>query len=167
MNLNFIKWETEGIKSTITAVLIAISLFFTGIIYGDAPVEMKITYDIPSQIYEYEAGDEVEIKIIEENVGRSFKAKIEADYGFEDIQLYSSETNSFIYGKPSDSGITLPGFRDQYVKKGDKRETVIKVTIPEWADKGEYNLKVRLRFLPYDCELDNDIVVFENVITVK
>lgn len=167
MNFNFIKWELQGIKSSITAIVVTISLFFAGIVYGDTPIEMKITYDIPSQVYEYQVGDEVEIRITEENVGRPFKAKIDDDYGFDTVKLYSSENKSEIYAISSDSDISIDAFHYEYVKKGEKRETIIKVRIPEWADKGEYSLSVRLNFEAVDCEISNDMVVFENVIIVK
>ena len=49
-----------------------IILFFAGFIYGDAPIDIKFTCEIPSMVYEYEVGDTVEIHATIENVGRPF-----------------------------------------------------------------------------------------------
>lgn len=166
MNPNVIKWELQAIKSDFIAIFVAISLFFAGIIYGDAPIDIKITYDIPSQVYEYEVGDEVEIDATVENVGRPFIGVIDVAHGPDiDVRVFKYDEDgkkTHIYNNrtPYNQGEIFTDNADVegYVKKGYKIEETYQFIIPEDAEKGEYSISVSR----FGVEK-----VFENVITVK
>ena len=54
-----------------------IILFFAGFIYGDAPIDIKFTCEIPSMVYEYEVGDTVEYKITYKNTSKSVEKDVQ------------------------------------------------------------------------------------------
>lgn len=124
----------------IQSMLIAIYLFFAGIIYGNAPKEMSFTCNVPSGVCEYEAGDKIELHIKTENVGRPFKA---VTFDSLDVYIYQE-----IDGKrvtPYDVGYRddLPcEWTEELIKTGYTYETTCTFTVSENAPKGIYNVSV-------------------------
>ncbi len=152
------------IEEVICTTMIALSLFIAGIVYGDAPIDIKFTCDIPSQVYEYEVGDEVKIDVTAENVGRPFIGAIKVVHApaiYVKVFMYDEDgkeryiySNQFGYSEIITDDADVEG----YIKRGFKIEEEYHFTIPENAEKGEYSIRVSR----FGVEK-----VFENMITVK
>ncbi len=142
----------------IQALFMAIYLFFAGFIYGDEPVKLEFSYDIPSGVYVYEQGDTVEINVTVKNVGRPFDNRI-SFYDTEDICIYNAndEEQKDIYSADMSKTDALKFWI--FKSRTDKTYNVV-FCIPEKPDKGMYNMTVRYRDLV-------ESVTFENVFEVK
>ena len=139
----------------ITAISQALVLFFGGIAYGNAPIDMKFTCDIPSAVYEYEACDTVHIHATAENIGRPFK-----EYSMESIRfsVYRIENGEYISPYVPYTGPIPDGQCEYFVKHGDILENDFRFIIRDDAPKGTYTIKL-ISF--------GDEEVFENAITIK
>lgn len=154
------------IKDVICTATIALSLFVAGIVYGDAPIDIKFTYDIPTQVYEYEVGDKVEVNVTAENVGRPFMGVTFVAHGPEiEVKVFKNDEDgkvNCIYYNQEDYNkgeiLTDDADVEGYIKKGYKIDATYRFTIPEDAEKGEYSISVSR----FGVEK-----VFENVITVR
>lgn len=127
----------------IQAFFIAVYLFFAGFIYGDEPVKLEFSYDIPSEVYVYAPGDRVEINVTVKNVGRPFEQRI-AFYDTEDICIYNScdeEQNDIYTGDMSKTD----ALKFWIFKSRDKKTYNIVLCIPENAVAGTYNMTVRYK----------------------
>lgn len=58
--------------SLFRSAFVAISIFLTTMIYGE-DINLQFSYEIPNEVYEYEAGDTVEFTIKCENTGKAFE----------------------------------------------------------------------------------------------
>ena len=117
-----------------------IILFFAGFIYGDAPVDIKFTCEIPSTVYEYEVGDTVEIHATIENVGRPFKA-VKANA--IDISVYTIIDNKMVTPYEEEAKDELPWERpEELIQKNYKSDAEFVFTIKENAPKGDYIVRV-------------------------
>lgn len=133
-----------------------IILFFAGFIYGDAPIDIKFTCEIPSMVYEYEVGDTVEIHATIENVGRPFKA-VKANA--IDIAVYTVTDSEIVTPYEEETKDELPWERtEELIQKGFKSDAEFVFTIKENAPKGDYIVRVSA----FGVEK-----TFEGLITVK
>lgn len=151
-------WYIWDFIHIVISVVTTVVIFFGGIFYGDAPVDMKFTCEVPSQVYEYEAGDTVELSVTSKNVGRPFMGKIDPNYPTIDITVYlnADEEKKIYYFEPSDE--IMDGYWEEFIMTGHIDKKTCTFTIPEDAPKGEYNVSVS-QF--------GDREVFEGLITVK
>ncbi len=143
--MNIIKridWYLWDFIHIIISVVTTVIVFFGGILYGDAPVDMKFTCELPSQVYEYEAGDMVELSVTSKNVGRPFMGKIDPNYPTIDITVYlnADEEMKIYCFEPSD--IILDGYWEEFIMTGHTDKKTCTFTISEDAPKGEYNVSV-------------------------
>ncbi len=150
--------QISQVLQNIESIIFAIVLFFSGFIYGDAPIEISLDYTIPSGFCEYKEGETVEIIVNSENTGRPFKY---ADHGNDNIDISVSRNNgSYIslYTSKSDSDVSVDGYSVLQIKSSYKKESRFVFTIPEDAPKGNY-----------DIIIDQFGIrkTFENAITVK
>ena len=124
----------------IQSILISIYLVFIGFIYGDAPIDIKFTCEIPSMVYEYEVGDTVEIHATIENVGRPFKA-VKANT--IDISVYTITDNKIVTPYEEETTDDLPWERpEELIQKNYKSDAGFVFTIKENAPKGDYFVRV-------------------------
>ena len=72
------------------ALFMAIYLFFVGLVYGDEPIKIEYSYEIPSQVTVYETGDSVTVNISATNVGRPFEGTKEL-HKILDVVIYSTD----------------------------------------------------------------------------
>lgn len=138
------------------ALFMAIYLFFVGLIYGDEPIKLEYSYDIPSQVTVYEAGDSVKIDISVTNVGRPFKGTKEL-HKILDVVIYSTD-GYVIYNRdwyPTEDSET----KYEIIKKGLFAEKKYSVRITNETPKGSYNMSVKY------CGAEEHI--FENIFEVK
>ncbi len=137
----------------IEALFIAIYLFFAGFIYGDEPVKLEFTYDIPSEIYIYEPGDAVEINLTVKNVGRPFK---ESTYfsNLLSIKVFNPEDNTDIY---NEDAVILPDETLWLFNHNEVKTFKVVCFISDDSTKGMYDLTVN-----YKTE-----ETFKNVFEVK
>ena len=137
-----------------------IILFFAGFIYGDAPIDLKFTYDIPSAVYEYEASDIIQIHAATENVGRPFKMEIHSESVLK-VSIYKTEDGVKQYPYAFTSGdIGTDEYSTGYfVEKGETFEKDCYFKVREDAPKGVYTIEISSDF--------GDEEIFEDVITIK
>ena len=122
------------------ALLMALTLFFVGLFYGDAPINIKFTCEIPSTVYEYNIGDTVEIHATIENVGRPFKA-VKANA--IDIAVYTVTDSEIVTPYEEEILDELPWERtEELIQKGFKSDAEFVFTIKENAPKGDYIVRV-------------------------
>lgn len=142
----------------IQAFFIAVYLFFAGFIYGDEPVKLEFSYDIPSEVYVYEQGDTVEINVTVKNVGRPFEQRISFSDA-EDIRIYNvcDEEQKDIYTGDMSKTDALKFWI--FKSRVTKTYNVV-FRIPENADRGVYNMTVRYRGI-------GEPITFENVFEIK
>ena len=164
-----IKGEITYISRTI---FIAVSIFLTTMIYGDN-INLQFDCEIPNAVYEYEAGDTVEIVAIIRNEGRAFETLIRDYYWtWAKVNVYQKDENgksnkiyqSHIYGD-----ITLPGYKVEFLNHGYVYEETYSFVIPEDAPKGEYKISISCIVKDYDRPENNGYhsAVFDGLITVK
>ncbi|MBQ7294873.1 MAG: hypothetical protein IJW86_01640 [Clostridia bacterium] len=155
-------WYISDFFYYVETIMVAISLFFAGILYGDAPVNMKFTCEVPSQVYEYEAGDTIELMITSENVGRPFMGLIKVHAPMVSVSVCLNDvTGVEIYNNNFNQDSEIgndEADREVFIEKGYTYEKNYTFTIPEDAPKGEYNVSVSQ--FGYS-------EVFEGLITVK
>ena len=136
-----------------------IILFFAGFIYGDAPVDLKFTCDIPSAVYEYEAGDIIQIHAVAENVGRPFKMDVHSERVLL-VSIYKIENDVKVYANVStDTEHTDEYSTGYFVEKGETFEKDFYFKVREDAPKGVYTIEISSDF--------GDEEIFEDVITIK
>lgn len=124
----------------IQSILISIYLVFIGFVYGDAPINIKFTCEIPSTVYEYNIGDTVEIHATIENVGRPFKA-VKANA--IDIAVYTVTDSEIVTPYEEETLDELPWERtEELIQKGFKSDAEFVFTIKENAPKGDYIVRV-------------------------
>ena len=124
----------------IQSILISIYLVFIGFVYGDAPINIKFTCEIPSTVYEYNVGDTVEIHATIENVGRPFKA-VKANA--IDIAVYTVTDSKIVNPYEEETLDELPWERtEELIQKGFKSDAKFVFTIKENAPKGNYIVRV-------------------------
>lgn len=123
------------------SLLMALYLFFAGFIYGDAPINMKFTCDIPTEVYEYEAGDTFKVHVTSENVGRPFKA---VTFDSLDVYIYQVVGDKSVpLEDTDDDGFSLPWMPpEELIKKGYTSEGTFSFTVSENAPKGDYIIMV-------------------------
>lgn len=154
------------IQSIIMAIYVLLAGFFYG---GQEKVEIKC--DIPSGIYEYAAGDEININIFCENKGRPFVYSKDAmrEELIESVRIFKVENGKEykIDYTPSENGeddgyqdvIETPfSSKEVLIKNGYKEESSRQYTVSEYAPKGEYSITI--------C-FAGHYETFKNVITVK
>lgn len=124
----------------IEAFFIAVYLFFAGFIYGDEPVKLEFSYDIPSEVYVYEPGDTVEINVTVKNVGRPF----------EETRRFWNTRNICIYNS-DDIKLTDIYRQDEYYtddvdlwlfKRNESKNYKIVFVIPDNVMSGSYDMTV-------------------------
>ena len=153
-------------------VFIAVSIFLTTMIYGDN-INLQFDCEIPNAVYEYEAGDTVEIVATIRNEGKAFETLISADdWTWAKVNVYQKDENgksnkiyqSHIYGD-----ITLPGYKVEFLNHGYVYEETYSFVIPEDAPKGEYKISISCIVKDYDRPENNGYhsAVFDGLITVK
>lgn len=138
------------------ALFMAIYLFFVGLVYGDEPIKIEYSYEIPSQVTVYETGDSVTVNISATNVGRPFEGTKEL-HKILDVVIYSTD-GYVMYNRawyPTDDSQT----KYEIIKKGLFSEETYLVWIKDEAPKGFYNMSVKY----YGA----DEYIFENVFEVK
>ena len=136
-----------------------IILFFAGFIYGDAPIDLQFTYDIPSAVYEYEAGDIIKIHAVTENVGRPFKMDVHSERVLL-VSIYKIENDVKVYANAStDTEHTDEYSTGYFVEKGETFEKDFYFKVREDAPKGVYTIEISSDF--------GDEEIFEDVITIK
>ena len=136
-----------------------IILFFAGFIYGDAPIDLQFTYDIPSAVYEYEAGDIIKIHAVTENVGRPFKMDVHSERVLM-VSIYKIENDVKVYANAStDTEHTDEYSTGYFVEKGETFEKDFYFKVREDAPKGVYTIEISSDF--------GDEEIFEDVITIK
>ena len=138
------------------ALFMAIYLFFVGLVYGDEPIKIEYSYEIPSLVTMYEAGDSVKIDISVTNVGRPFKGTKEL-HKILDVVIYSTD-GYVIYNRdwyPTEDSET----KYEIIKQGMFGEQTYTARITDEAPKGFYNMSVKY----YGA----DKYIFENVFEVK
>ena len=138
----------------IEALFIAIYLFFAGFIYGDEPVKLEFTYDIPSEIYVYESGDKFEFEITVRNTGRPFKGlPISSNAGIEIYCENNGERN--VIFRPWNEPYTST---EMLIKKGYSETIKIGFFLPDEIPEGSYSVDI----------LYNGIMnTFENIFEVN
>ena len=137
------------------AFFIAIYLFFAGIVYGDEPVKLEFSYDIPSDVYIYEPGDKFELDITVKNVGRPFKGGLPMNNS-TGIEIYQElgEEKYTLFRPWKETYIAA----DTLVKK-DYTETInTSFFLPKETPEGYYSV---------DIAYNGVIFTFENVFEVK
>lgn len=136
-----------------------IILFFAGFIYGDAPIDLNFTYDIPSAVYEYEAGDIIKIHAVAENVGRPFKMDVHSERVLM-VSIYKIEDDVKVYANVSTDNEHTDEYSSGYfVEKGETFEKDFYFKVREDAPKGVYTIEISSDF--------GDKEIFENAITIK
>lgn len=136
-----------------------IILFFAGFIYGDAPIDLNFTYDIPSAVYEYEAGDIIKIHATAENVGRPFKMDIHSERVLM-VSIYKIENDVKVYANVStDTEHTDEYSTGYFVEKGETFEKDFYFKVRDDAPTGAYTIEISSDF--------GDKEIFENAITIK
>ena len=140
------------------ALFMAIYLFFVGLVYGDEPIRIEYSYEIPSQVTMYEAGDSVKIDISVTNVGRPFKG---FDSFYDSIEIeafcYDNDSSIIVYdSKKMPSNNIIPN--EIILKTGHTDFRGFMFFIPVDAPEKVYNIKVEYYGKEY---------TFENVFEVK
>ena len=135
------------------ALIMALTLFFVGLFYGDEPVKVEFTATTSETAIS--AGDSFYIDYTCINKGKPFKGFCH-DAPF--INFVNSDTNE--KAKYSFDGISSDCAGHYFlVKKGDTFcGGSLKITFPEDIASGTYNIVLSM----YDC-----IQVFENAIKIK
>lgn len=136
------------------ALIMALTLFFVGLFYGDEPVKVEFTATTSETMIS--AGDSFYIDYTCINKGKPFK-------GFcQDtpiINFVNSETNEII-NKYSVEGIFSDCAGHYFLVKTDDAFCggSLKITFPEDIASGTYDIVLSM----YDC-----VQVFENAIKIK
>lgn len=151
----------DEIVAIISDVVLAIYLFFGGIVYGEVP-DFDFECVAPSTVYEYESGDTVELEITSENVGRPVEYTI--GYNQPRIMIYvKNDSHYYLYDNRYHGNIGVDGAYIKLFEHGYEETNNISFTIPEDAPEGEYSVYVRLN----SWEEDKQEEVFTDLITVK
>ncbi len=122
----------------IQAFFIAVYLFFAGFIYGDEPVKLEFSYDIPSEVCVYEPGDRVEINVTVKNVGRPFEERTYFS-NLINIKVFNPKDNTDIYNEDI---LELPVDTVWLFKHNESKSFKVICTIPDNSSKGTYNLTI-------------------------
>ena len=152
---------SQSLALKITAISQAIILFFAGFIYGDAPIDMKITCEIPSAVYEYEVGDIIDVFVKVENVGRPFKSEeyIKSE-NLIDIYIYHIDNGNKTYLYTDEPFIHTDEMGNKiFANNGYTIEQNYHIIVKENLPKGDYVIKVRSGFGFEE--------IFEGLITIK
>ena len=135
------------------ALLMALTLFFVGLFYGDEPVKVEFTATTSETIIS--AGDSFYINYTCINKGKPFKGFCQDT---PKINFINSETNE--RAKYSFDGISSDCAGHYFLVKTDDAFCggSLKITFPEDIASGTYNIVISM----YDC-----VQTFENAITIK
>lgn len=153
-------------------VFITVSIFLTTMIYGEN-INLQFDCEIPNAVYEYEAGDTVEIKATVRNEGKAFETLIQADdWTWVRANVYQKDENgefNTIYRSHVYQDIILPGYKLEFFNHGYVYEETYSFVIPEDAPKGEYKITLSCYVEYYDRPENNGhhSETFEGLITVK
>ncbi len=138
--------------------IFAIVLFISGFIYGDAPIEINLDYTVPSGVYEYQAGDSVEILVKSENAGRPFEYAAAGDDYINITVSRNDGSYVCLYTSKCDSDVSVDGYSVLQIKSSYKKEAIFNFIILEDAPKGSYSITI---------DQFGIRKTFENAITVK
>ena len=120
---------------------------------------MQFTYNIPSAVYEYEAGDIIKIHASAENVGRPFKMDVHSERVLM-VSIYKIENDVKVYANAStDTEHTDEYSTGFFVKKGETFEKDCYFKVKDDAPTGAYTIEISSDF--------GDKEIFENAITIK
>lgn len=143
----------------VEAFFIAVYLFFAGLIYGEEPVKLEFSYDIPSEVYVYEPGDTIEINVTVKNVGRPFEERIFRGATNDTVIYLEKETEKFV----ADISMGYPDAYDYRVFKHGETETYkLRFRISKDAPAGLYKMKAG-----YNGYFESYSEIFENVFEVR
>lgn len=146
----------NSIKYKIKAIILAITLFFVGVVYADQPIEVEFDCNIPSSEYLYSPGEDVRLNITVTNTGRPFElTKFFEDTEYVGIYQEIDGERHYIY---TTNKYSLTAGKSQLVKKGDSKMYDIHFRIPDDAPTGAYDIFV---------SFEGNSQVFENYITVE
>lgn len=143
----------NSIKYKIEAIILAITLFFVGVIYADQPIEVE--FDCELSTYEISAGDPIYVKINCKNVGRPFEG--EHNHANASISFYKIKNGSKEYLSASYI-VTDEDSQPILVKKSEEFTCGISMQFDLDAEPGIYSALVRV----YGCEK-----IYEDVLTIK
>lgn len=170
----------DDIKSVATSffrsTFIALSIFLTTMIYGE-DVKLNLSYEMPNEVYEYEAGDTVEFTIKCENTGKAFETWFPCDDEghWMEASVYQKDengdfhrlyyTHAFLEGQIT----STHGFDGIFLNHGHIYEKTYSFVIPEDAPKGEYAITLRCYVYSFGHSENTGehTEVFEGFITVK
>lgn len=178
--INMISILFDDIKGVATSffrsTFIALSIFLTTMIYGE-DVKLNLSYEIPNEVYEYEAGDTVEFTIKCENTGKAFETWFPCDDEghWMEASVYQKDengdfhrlyyTHAFLEGQIT----STDGFDGIFLNHGHIYEKTYSFVIPEDAPKGEYTITLRCYVYSFGHSENTGehTEVFEGFITVK
>ncbi len=137
----------------IEAIILAITLFFVGIVYGNQPIEVEI--DCEFSTYEVSSGDTIDVKINCKNTGRPFEG--EHNHGKVNVSFYKIDNGTkkylsmLYYFEPEDPQPIL-------IKTSEEFSCWQTMQFHLEAEPGVYSALVRA----YGCEK-----VYEDILTIK
>jgi hypothetical protein len=154
-------------------VFITVSIFLTTMIYGEN-INLQFDCETPNAVYEYEAGDTVEIVATVRNEGKAFETR---EYGWDwvKVSVYQKDENGNIdrlyysHGYLQDQEIFVDGYELKFFNHGYVYEETYSFVIPEDAPKGDYMISISC-YVEDDDRPENDgyhSETFEGLITVK
>lgn len=140
--------------TSLKALIMALTLFFVGLFYGDEPVKVEFTATTSETIIS--AGDSFYINYTCINKGKPFKGYC---HDTPTINFVNSETNEII-NKYSFDGISSDCEGHYFLVKTDAVfcSGSLTITFPKDVASGTYDIILSM----YDC-----VQVFENAITIK
>lgn len=143
----------NSIKYKIEAIILAITLFFVGVVYADQPIE--VDFDCELSTYEISTDEVGRIHLDCVNVGRPFEGEEPFHASFEFFRI---ENGKKIYARYEGSITNDSEPRAVLVKSDDTFGYSQKFIFPKDTDPGVYSLEVEV----YGCEK-----IYEDILTIK
>ncbi len=137
----------------IEAIILAITLFFVGVVYGDEPIEVEFTCELST--YEISTDEVGRIKLDCVNVGRPFEGEEPFHAGFN---FFKVENGKKVYVRCEGMITNDSEPRAVLVESGEEFGYRQKFIFPEGTEPGVYSLEVKV----YGCKK-----VYEDILTVK
>lgn len=143
----------NSIINKIEALILALTLFFVGLVYGDKPIEVE--FDCELSTYEISTDEFGRIHLDCVNVGRPFEG-VEPFHA--NFKFFKIENGKKVYVRYEGSITVDSEPRAVLVKSGEEFGYNQIFLFPEGTEPGVYSLEVEV----YGCEK-----IYEDVLTIK